>query len=248
MNATETIDATRLSGDEIRPWIWLWLPIIILAALLASRLVIPDIYVYESWIESERGVIENGTAILLFPAVVLGLRIFLRRRLLPRPWLGTWILLLTAAALFFSGEEISWGQQWFAWDTPAWMAEYNRQGETNLHNISKQLTSRTPSFIAGATVILAGVLLPLWKRWRGVCWAASDWRYWLAPTNIVIPTAVLALLCSLADRLAVWLDINDIPPLDVDFSEIGELYIGLFMTLYLYSIFCRLRGAGIKGN
>ena len=91
-------------SPDVPPWIWLWLPLVILAALLASRLVIPDIYAYETWIESERGVIENGTAIVLFPAVVLGIRSYLRRRLLPTPWLGSWILLLTAAALFFSGE------------------------------------------------------------------------------------------------------------------------------------------------
>lgn len=247
MYTTETF-AGRSPGSDVPSWIWLWLPVVILAALLASRLVIADVYAYETWIESERGVIENGTAIILFPAIVLGLRIYLRRRLLPGPWLGTWILLLTAAALFFSGEEISWGQQWFVWDTPNWMAAHNLQGETNLHNISKQLTSRTPKFIAGATVILGGLLFPLWQRWRGVSWDPENWRYWLAPTSIVVPTAVLALLCRLTDRVAVWLDLDGTPPLDVDFGEIQELYIGLFLTLYLYSIFCRLTARAVSAG
>ena len=38
--------------------------------------------------------------------------------------------------LFGFGEEISWGQRLFDFDTPEFMAENNMQGETNIHNLS----------------------------------------------------------------------------------------------------------------
>lgn len=41
------------------------------------------------------------------------------------------------AVIFFIGfgEEISWGQRIFDWETPKILSEINRQGETNIHNI-----------------------------------------------------------------------------------------------------------------
>ena len=38
--------------------------------------------------------------------------------------------------IFFLGEEISWGQHIFKWDSPNLFIEFNHQKETNLHNIS----------------------------------------------------------------------------------------------------------------
>lgn len=36
-----------------------------------------------------------------------------------------------------AGEEVSWGQRVFGWETPESFAEANEQGETNLHNLEK---------------------------------------------------------------------------------------------------------------
>jgi len=42
---------------------------------------------------------------------------------------------LGLACFYVVGEEISWGQQVFDWDSPDWFKEKNLQGETNLHNM-----------------------------------------------------------------------------------------------------------------
>lgn len=44
-------------------------------------------------------------------------------------------LLLALLFLVCAGEEISWGQRIFDWETPQILDELNAQGETNLHNI-----------------------------------------------------------------------------------------------------------------
>ncbi len=221
---------------------WLYLPFAVLSAVVAARLSIPDIYVYEDWVESERGIVENATAVALFPAIALGIPRLGYRAVLPAGWLTGWLLVLTAAAVFFAGEEISWGQQWFGWATPEPVAALNQQGELNLHNMGKQLTSRTPKFLAGVVVVLGGIVFPLWRRWRGIAYTdRADWRSWVAPTRAVVPSAALMLGLRIVDRVADWLGFGGTAPLDIDFGELQELYIALFLTLYVYAMFRRLR-------
>lgn len=44
------------------------------------------------------------------------------------------VAVIALAALFFTGEETSWGQTYFQWDTPEKLLDHNL--ETNLHNLS----------------------------------------------------------------------------------------------------------------
>jgi len=229
---------------EVPRWVWLYLPFAVLFAVVAARLAIPDIYVYEDWVESERGIVENGTAVALLPAVVLGIRGLGYRAAFPTGWLTAWLLMLIAAALFFAGEEISWGQQWVGWATPEPVAALNQQGEFNLHNMGKQLTSRTPKFLAGVVVVVGGIVVPLWRRWRGVAdTGRADWRYWLVPTRAVVPAAALMLGLRIVAVAADRLGLGAVAPLDIDLSELQEFYIALFLTLYVYAMYRRLRAA-----
>ncbi len=47
---------------------------------------------------------------------------------------NAWLPLLALLFIFIAGEEISWGQRIFDFDTPAALAG-NRQGESNIHNL-----------------------------------------------------------------------------------------------------------------
>jgi hypothetical protein len=44
-------------------------------------------------------------------------------------------VVLCCGLLFLIGEEVSWGQRIFGWETPESVAAVNKQEETNLHNI-----------------------------------------------------------------------------------------------------------------
>jgi hypothetical protein len=68
-------------------------------------------------------------------AAILAVRLF---RMGQRT-LGLVYLLGAVAAVFIAGEEISWGQRILGWATPEQLAELNRQGETNIHNIGNVL-------------------------------------------------------------------------------------------------------------
>lgn len=84
---------------------------------------------------AEDGLVEYATAVFLFLAsLVLMKRAFV---LTGRQQSLLVILTFFYALLFFfaAGEEISWGQRIFGWETGETFQEINKQGETNLHNL-----------------------------------------------------------------------------------------------------------------
>ena len=111
---------------------------------------------------AEDSIIENLSA--LFYAVA-GLLILIS---CARHWhegaRGVLTVLLGLFFIFVAGEEISWGQRIFSFDTPESIAELNTQSELNLHNL--QVFDKNQSFLNQHTllnvfVLLNGVLIPL---------------------------------------------------------------------------------------
>ncbi len=72
-----------------------------------------------------------------------------------------WIGIMAFASLFFAGEEISWGQSYFSWDTPDWWGEHISR-ETNFHNsrIYRASTIRLTHW-GGIFLLLMFVVIPV---------------------------------------------------------------------------------------
>lgn len=51
-------------------------------------------------------------------------------------WLTSWLMFLSFGLILVAGDEISWGQRIFHWQTPTEIKELNRQQETTLHNLT----------------------------------------------------------------------------------------------------------------
>ena len=82
----------------------------------------------------EDGLIEYISAFVLLTCSFILFRYIFRAK--NRPW--TWYLVPIAMALllFFAfGEELSWGQRIFNWESGDTFKEMNKQHETNLHNL-----------------------------------------------------------------------------------------------------------------
>ena len=75
----------------------------------------------------------------------------------------------------------------------------------------------------------------------------GDWRYWIWPTPVVLPTALIVLAIRLPERFARGFDWVLPPPLDIRASEVQEFYIAWFLLLYLRSIARRLGGKNTNG-
>jgi hypothetical protein len=186
------------------------------------------------------GAIEHLTVMVLIPGIVCGLYAFWRfRERLPHPILGYWVLACTLACLYFAGEEASWGQWYFRWDTPEFLARLNAQGETNLHNMSSWLNQK-PRALVELFIVVVGVLVPLWGVvggqkpliGRGVPWA---WAGWVSAPTTLLPAG----LPFVAIRMARWVP----HPVGKTLGayELRECVIAWFLMWYLLSYAVRLR-------
>lgn len=223
----------------------IWIPLALSAALLIVASMAPTLYA--TWFEGERGVVE--IAQLLPPTATLAVVALLLRdpRTASESGLRVWLLVLAAICVYILGEETSWGQHFLGWSTPDWLSAVNRQRETNLHNISTWLNEK-PRALFEVAVIVGGILHPalLLSRGRGIL----ERPWWLAPGVSCLPSAILAELWRLPERLfeREWVQTNIASPetavrvLDfVRYSELQELYFYYFILIYVLSISRRLR-------
>jgi hypothetical protein len=108
-----------------------WLPIISTVLILLLRLYKPAF----RFLLEEDGVFEWVSFVFFALTGIFSLMLASRLRKLKHPWQALLFLLFGLAMLFAAGEEITWGQRIFNWETPEAVQEINNQDETNLHNI-----------------------------------------------------------------------------------------------------------------
>lgn len=93
----------------------------------------------------ETGILDRAEAVLWIPVIVLSTltaRICWRREGLAFSTL--WYLGTALLCTFLLGEEISWGQHVFGFESPEHMIEINAQAEMNLHNLNLSLLLGIP--------------------------------------------------------------------------------------------------------
>ena len=149
----------------------------------------------------EDGWIENGQVVLFLLAGLLSAAI---SRMLRRAHRTGWAVLYGVFALalvWVAGEEISWGQRFFVFQTPGWFRIRNVQGEANLHNIdavSKLLDVVVQYALIGLSC-LSGILWKLGEA-RKRRWAIRLW----VPHPMLVPSWLCALSYSLLRRWYLW--------------------------------------------
>ncbi|WP_372920701.1 hypothetical protein [Roseovarius sp.] len=112
----------------------------------------------------EDGPIEYGTAIGLILACLILVWHTVSMARFGRYGSAAFLALYALAFLFGAGEEISWGQRIFGWQTTEFFMEHNRQLETNIHNIAvgeSQLAKTLFGSILTTVILLYLVVLPL---------------------------------------------------------------------------------------
>lgn len=180
------------------------------------------------WFTREDGFAESMQVLFYGLSLVMALIVTRRRqrsgeRLIPLLYLG-----LSLAFVFMIGEEISWGQRIFGWETTSSLAEINKQSETNLHNIyGVGSTFKWVQMLVGAY----GTILPL---------AVLRWppgRRWRELTEAVIPhyTLVLFFLPMFVWRL--FRNTLDVPEqlyfVVAEYNEVIELILVLGFVFFM---------------
>lgn len=118
---------------------------------------------HSSWMR-EDGPLENATAILTLMSslFVAGIIVKCKKTLMFRKFSDyAMTVLLFLSLIFYTGEEISWGQRIFGFDTPNIMQDVNVQQEFNLHNL--KFIHLYKDGIFSIAVLIWGVILPVVK-------------------------------------------------------------------------------------
>ena len=226
--------------EHITKWLWLWIPALIFVVPSILKAISPSIYILT---QRENGIVENMTVAFLVLAVVYGARSFMARSILPVKWLGIWIALVSLAAFGFLGEEISWGQHYFHWQTPQGWSEINIQHETNLHNLHKYF-EKTPRFLFSVMALVGGIVIPITIRAKKISLSSDSPYYWLWPTIVCMPTCIMALTIGIPEKITHELERELWDFLVIEPGELKECFLAIFMFLYTLSFYRRLQARG----
>lgn len=216
------------------------LPIALATVIVAIHFISPDFYRTHvlpegfGFLELTQFVLAAAAAVLCFHA--LSFSVVKGSRLL---WIA--VLFFALAAFYIAGEEHSWGQHFFNWNTPSYWSEINRQQETNLHNTSPWFNQR-PKLLFDNAMFLGGLVVPFIQLWTGPF--RKPLLALLTPPLAIAPAAVIALGFKVVDDLG-----KDVfgSPIYIRPSEVVETFQYLYMLLYVVVLRRRLRALDAAG-
>ncbi len=184
-------------------------------------------------LEGEAGIVENATVLFLVIAIGFCIAgVSKANRLGLGSLVKAWLFVLILGAAYFALEEISYGQHLFGWTAGETFQELNDQDETNLHNIHA-IFDQVPRGLLTLAILVGGVIMPLYRHFRGTPLEPSNRFYWQWPTMDCVTIGLLAILIRPA-----------LTVIDVDFINTGEMkenLFALFIMLYCVSLHARLR-------
>jgi hypothetical protein len=226
-SAAEAQTTLRLQTAEQLPAVlYLWLPLAIATVLSLTWHLNPGFY--RAYMVGEIGVLEATHVLVPLISIVVCLRILALPEVRADRLVFMWILLGMLGSLYMAGEEASWGQHYAGWLTPENWQAINDQGETNLHNTSSWLDQK-PRTLLEIGVIVGGIIVPLLALRRP---SIRSGRFALfLPPLVCLPVALIGEVAKIWERLqskGLWETV-----IFYQASEVQELYLSLFILLYL---------------
>ncbi len=222
-------------NKDLNKFVWLALPVIVAAIPYIARFigVNTDGYMY-----GEAGIIENLTVIFLVVSIIACLLYLFTKEKIRFSSFKIWMILFLLGAIYYAGEEISWGQHYFGWGTPEQWTEFNDQQETNLHNTAA-IFDQIPRTLLSLAALIGGVLVPVYRKIKNHIPNKESFIDWLLPTYVCLPAALLSLLVSWHEKIYEFLEVDIPTVLDIRAGETKECLLALFMMMYALSIWYR---------
>jgi hypothetical protein len=178
-------------------------------------------------INQEDGVIEYATAALLMVCCIVSAVLAFRFR--GQKARVVVHALLAVGFFLMTGEEISWGQRIFGFETEGLLGEGNVQNETNLHNMFGYFADHL--FIAG--VFVGGFMLPM------LAYRRAFFRKLFAYAGLPIASPGLAIGFLLVSMLHDWTLYRVLPPVPgLRIAELRELLTAVGFAMLMGE--CRL--------
>ncbi|WP_439541991.1 hypothetical protein [Hyphomicrobium sp.] len=217
------------------------LPILLLSAALMAGYAGGT--VKELVLDSNTGIQESVTGAMTVAAGAI-VAIALARWAKTLDWtLTLWLLVFIAAMVFFAGEDLNWGQHYIGWTPSDYFLKYNREQETNLHNMWPLLFNRLPRAVVEIWLAVACILVPF------------GWRFPVRLTQSFVPDVLwpdrrLALVATLVfvvkgiRHYSSTITATDNWLLATRHSELEELLIACCLLLYALMLRERLGAQG----
>ena len=207
-------------------WWWLSIPVLFAIWLVLTWRIAPTWY--SKWVIPEGyGILEFFQFIILLVALAIALRLLFKPFVRKRPFVFAVSIFAVLGCIYTAGEEMSWGQHLFHWNTPEYWAMVNRQQETNLHNAYPAF-ERWPRTMVELGAVIGGILVPIaaafFPRMR------SNRLSLFLPAAALLPIAVIAIGFALEDVLNQKRFIQQLVHRP---SEAVELYLYYFIFAYL---------------
>lgn len=136
----------------------------VVISVVISRI---DIQLFEEWYVTEDGLIEWLTVLALLSSAMIS---FYRAKILKNSRRPIFIASLIGVGLVFLfgvGEEISWGQRIFNFESTEFFRRSNTQGETNLHNLvlgGMKINKLVFGIFLGIIIVFYVLILPVLYR------------------------------------------------------------------------------------
>lgn len=220
------------------------MPISISASLLYFFCCRKDLL--EKHFVGEASFAELGTVTFLLFAIAVGLYcIYSAFKYHANPLIKAYTIVMTLGCIYFAGEEASWGQHLAHWRTPETWAVQNKHAETNLHNLTNKaeahLFEKLPRIGVICFAFLVGGILPLYfvinkkklkiKKSLGFIGFAK---------KFCIPASLCVSFITVTELVLKAMDFPYRPDRK-PFHEAIECLLGLFLFIYLVSVYTRLK-------
>jgi hypothetical protein len=227
-------------AERLPQWLYFWLPVV--TAVVLSVAWHLDSSFYTTLFAGETGLLEASHFVIPVISIFIGLRILALPEARKDRLVFIWIFLGCLGSFYMAGEEVSWGQHQFGWLTPEAWREINDQDETNLHNTSSWLDQK-PRTLLEIGVIVGGIIIPLLALRRPSIRQGRLSIFF--PPLVCLPTAVICEVGKIWERLheiGLWEWV-----IFYQASEVQELYLSLFILLYLLVFRKRVLARRIAG-
>ena len=168
-----------LKNKDINLFLWFFSPILITLIIFIVKFL--NINFFISYFKGESGIIENGTFFVLFFSIIITCSVLTKlKKKINLKNLYFIIIVFLIGLIYFTGEEISWGQQWFDWETNEFFKKNNDQSETNFHNISSWFDQK-PRFILLLFIFFGGIFIPFYLKIKKKKLYSRSVQFWLFP-------------------------------------------------------------------
>ena len=221
-------------------WWTVYLPVALLAFVLVTHWVAPDFYLAHVLPEGF-GVLELSQFFLALGASLICIRALRLGVVKASTLLWVAVLFFALAAFYIAGEEHSWGQHFFNWNTPSYWSEINRQQETNLHNTSPWFNQR-PKLLFDNAMFIGGLVVPFIQLWTGTF--KRPLLALLTPSLAIALPALIALAFKVVDDLGKYVLGGAIFTRP---SEVVETFQYLYMLYYCVVLSRRLNALEAAG-